>query len=113
MSVEIKIALKDVKALKSLVIQNKPKQWHREVREEASMLEARAAVTYEDIEQVKTAYKELKRLNLQIENAIEAFENLKKLVADEDSNEQRKLHHQNLLLIIEDAGVVNGLIMSL
>ena len=99
---------KDVRDLKALVIQNKPKQWHRDVKAAASLLEARAAVAYEEVDVVKASFKEAKRLNLQIENAMEAFEDLKKLVTDQDSNEQRKLHLQNLLLIIEDAGALYG-----
>ena len=68
--------IKDVRDLKALVIQDKPKQWHRDVKAAASLLEARAAVAYEEVDVVKASFKEAKRLNLQIENAMEAFEDL-------------------------------------
>ena len=75
-------------------------------------MEARATVVYEEVDKVKTVFKEAKKVNSRIEVAIRAFDNLKEKVADEDSNDQRKLYHQRLLRIIEDAGVVSGASMD-
>ena len=97
-----------VREYKALVIAEVPDTWHKSVKTSASAVEARATVVYEEVDKVKTVFKEAKRVNSQIEDAIEAFGILKEKVADEDSNEQRKLYHQRLLRIIEDAGVVSG-----
>ena len=97
-----------VKEYKALAIAETPVSWHKSVKTSASVVEARATVVYEEVDKVKTVFKEAKRVNSQIEVAIRAFDNLKEKVADEDSNDQRKLYHQRLLRIIERAGVVSG-----